>query len=75
MCHVSEEYVRWIEIAYSLVRPLVVPVGHEALMARIHPGLVDVRFMEGLDLSDCGWPPYARDDMLDPVPIAELREL
>ena len=31
--------------------------------------------MERLNLADCGWSPYACDDMLDAVSTAELREL
>ena len=40
-----------------------------------HPCLADVRLMERLNLADCGWSPYACDDMLDAVSTAELREL
>ncbi len=59
-------------MAYSLVRPLVVLVGHEALMARIRPSLVRLRSMESLVLANRRWAPYACDDMLNPVSTAEL---
>ena len=54
---------------------LIVPVTHKTIVARKHPRLTDVRFMESLYLADCRRPPHARDDMLDAVSTAELREL
>jgi hypothetical protein len=74
MCQVSEVYVRWVQIAYSLVWTLVVPVIHEFPVGRIHAGFAEVRLMERLDLADRRRPPYACDDMFDAVSSAELRE-
>ena len=53
----------------------IVPVVHECLMGWVDPGFVDVRFMEGFDLADRAWSPYACDDMLYAVSTAILREL
>jgi len=54
---------------------LVVPVFDERLMGWVDPGFVDVRLMERLNLTDCGWSPHACDYVLNSVSSAELREL
>jgi hypothetical protein len=48
---VFEVYVRWIEIAYSLMWPLIVPVVNELLMRLEHPSLALVRLMKSFDLA------------------------
>ena len=55
------------------MRSLIVPVVHEFFMSWIDWGFDGVG-LEGLDLTDRGWPPDACDDMLDAVSTAELRE-
>ena len=54
---------------------LVVPVADEFSVGWIDPSFANVRLMEGFDLADRGWPSHARNDMLNPISTAELREL
>ncbi len=72
MCQVPEVYVCRVQIAYSLMRPLVVPVLHEFFVGWVDPGFIGVGFVECSDLSDGGWSPYACDYVLDAVSIAEF---
>jgi glutaconate CoA-transferase subunit B len=48
---VAEVYVCWIEIAYSLMWSLIVPVVDEFLMGFEHPCFLVVCFVEGFDLA------------------------
>ena len=54
--------------------PLIIPIIHEALVSGKHPRLADVRLMERLNLADRRRPPHTRNDMLDALSTAELRE-
>lgn len=57
------------------MRSFIVPVTHKTGVGGKHPRLTDVRLVESLDLADCRRPTHTRDDMLNPVSTAELREL
>jgi len=70
-----EVYVSGIETTNPLMWPLVIPVIHKALVSGKHLSLVDVRFIERLNLADRRRPTHIRDDMFNPVSTAELREL
>jgi len=70
-----EVYVSRIEITNSLVRTLIVPIVNEFSMSWKHPRFTDVRLMERLTLTDRRRPTHTRDNMLNPVSTAELREL
>jgi len=69
MCQVSEVYLRRVQIAYSLMRPLIIPVANELLVGLEHLGFAIVCLMEGLGLADCRRPPYASMICSMPFPV------
>ena len=70
-----EVYVSQIEITDPLMRSIIVQIIHEVIVGGKYPRLADVRLVERFNLTDRRWPPHTRDDMLNPVSTAELREL
>jgi hypothetical protein len=47
---VVEAYVRWIEIGYSLMWPLKIPIVNEFIVGPEHPSFGFVRLVKSLDL-------------------------